>query len=486
MKRRGPKWLSETADFALALTLGLLLLTLIAIGGKSPEDRFLEWAKENGAQFGEYLEWPVSFPKTGRGVRARKTIEPKTAFLRLPKTLILNSRNALKVDETRRTLANQVYTDRESLGRHRHFDRMVIVLMREKALEDASFWKPYLDIVPGPDENSLIFWSEEELRDLENDAILEAREVFLEERESCWETVLFFLREQPDWFGELPSSEEDAYGDEERPDPSPQQMKNLERIKGLFEWSFNAIASRSFQLQDDPQEFNLIPFADLLNHHSMSTVGWGLRNDVFEMRLLPSSPRPVLEGAEVFNHYGDLTTDRTLLDYSFIVDENYLEEVTIDIPLDTPFIEDKRDLWDGSELDLDHFTKVSHLVQFCRIVTASETVLRSETAFDEPFRNVQREMNAFVDCAALLRSQLQGKSSLERDTAELKREDLPETKRLAIRYKSARKRLVLHYADFLDRAAREFLTCLPYPRAAQRPLFWYLRRLQQMSRSTVF
>jgi len=449
----------------LLLFLGLILLCQAQ--PKKNEEEFLDWARENGAVFDEYLEWPVEFGRSGRGVRATRDIAPHTRFLTLPESLVLNVKNALKDNGVYGPVAKEV------LMQSRPFDRMVAVLLVERALKHKSFWYPYLRILPERSyEHALIEWTEQELEELQNEELVEARDVMIYEQTISEATCKQILEEMNLLEMVLKADPEMNFED-------------------LYRWAFFIVASRSFQL-GDADEYNLVPVGDLMNHHPMSSVSWKVVDGRMQMTLLGT--KTVQAGKEMYNHYGDLTNDKMILDYSFISEENFLDVVSVEMPLDAALLEDKRDVWDGSELELDHFTNMAHFMEFFRILSYDQDdILDKPWGFFQRPSSQEHELKAFQTCIQVIGSQVPGSTSLWED---LSLRDLIETDsskerlRMALTYRIARKRIFVHYQEFCKEAIEVFIRCTPRFNTLVvkewTPLGKYNRKLQQLSRSKIF
>eukprot|EP00834_Sanchytrium_tribonematis_P001788 NODE_46_length_32145_cov_0.918711.p15 type:complete len:301 gc:universal NODE_46_length_32145_cov_0.918711:2675-3577(+) len=73
-------------------------------------------------------------------------------------------------------------------------------------------------------------------------------------------------------------------------------------------------------------EILMIPFADMLNHHSDHNAQLFEVEDGFVMRAV----KPILQGCEVFNTYGDYANIDLLLRYGFIEADNPWEQYWLD------------------------------------------------------------------------------------------------------------------------------------------------------------
>jgi len=149
----------------------------------------------------------------------------------------------------------------------------ILFLTLERLKGDESFWKPYLDILPARYDTTAR-WTEAEL-ELFRDPYIKAKSL---ER----------LREiEKDYLALMQALEGTGYDEELNFD--------------VFEWAWNTAATRCFFLPE-VTECAMVPFADLLNHHSDSAVTWTVSEDgVFEMILGGSAP--VQKGDQVYNNY---------------------------------------------------------------------------------------------------------------------------------------------------------------------------------------
>ena len=114
--------------------------------------------------FNPSVEYPVAFGKHGHlvGMCAARDFPPMTAFLYMPWELLINEANIRKRSPEMATL----YDKHPEIFK-RHYDAeylaLIVFLWHEKAKGEASFWKPYLDIINFTDMPFL--WNDEELNE---------------------------------------------------------------------------------------------------------------------------------------------------------------------------------------------------------------------------------------------------------------------------------------------------------------------------------
>lgn len=204
---------------------------------------------------------------------------------------------------------------------------VALFLMREKMLGDDSSWKPYIDILP-EFTNSTIFWSEEELSELQGSQLMNTtlgvKELVVNEFAKLEEEVI--LRDK--------------------------KLFPFSITIDDFVWAFGMLRSRAFtRLQG--QSLVLIPLADLINHNPNITAedyAWEVKGaGLFSRELLFSlrNPIPVKAGDQVLIQYDLKKNNAELaLDYGFVESrpERNTYTLTLEIPESDPFFGDKLDI----------------------------------------------------------------------------------------------------------------------------------------------
>lgn len=261
-----------------------------------------------------------------------------TLLFSLPRTLLLNTSNSslpsLLPDGAFATLA-------ENGG----WTPLILCMMYESLRPSGtSKWAPYFDLLPAPGSfDSLMFWSETELEDLQGSLVLS--KIGLEEAEHEYkETLLPFVAEHEAILG--------SKGD-----------YTMER----FHWCGSLILSRSFhvdvkddgkQEQDDEDsddeeeeresvdDVAMVPMADLLNAKSgcdnvsctMTRVRRLLADSVafLQARLFYEpltlnmmSTTNIPRGAQIFNTYADPPNSDLLRRYGHVDDVNQADLVEV-------------------------------------------------------------------------------------------------------------------------------------------------------------
>ncbi|KAK9064613.1 hypothetical protein SSX86_015995 [Deinandra increscens subsp. villosa] len=206
---------------------------------------------------------------------------------------------------------------------------VALFLIREKLRgeDDNSPWRSYIEILP-EFTDSTIFWSEEELSEIEGTQLLSTtlsvKEYVKNEFQQVQDQVIL---------------------------PNKQLFPFSVTLKD-FIWAFGILRSRAFSRLRG-QNLVLIPLADLINHSPSITTedyayeikGAGLfsRDQIFSLR----SPIPVKAGQQVLIQYDTNKSNAELaLDYGFIesTPDRNTYTLTLQISNSDPFFDDKLDI----------------------------------------------------------------------------------------------------------------------------------------------
>ncbi|DAZ94728.1 TPA: hypothetical protein N0F65_012681 [Lagenidium giganteum] len=266
------------------------------------EQSFVTWLRENGAEFPK-LAWPVVTPNGLRGAVATGAIASGEAMLRIPKKLLISEELCLQDTELKPIYEGNrdVFTRDDPV--------IALFLMRELTKGDASFYAPYLRILPYP--TTIQDWTEDELSELRDSYLVDMA------KRRIAEVRVFYSR----IFDRL---------DEKYPGRFPRSEYTFER----FAWMWKTIQARTFGRRLPWTA--LVPFADCLNHQNVATkYDFDVDgNGVF--RLFPSRTNAYEQGSEVFNSYGRRPNSQLLLDYGFALEHNEWDTVDIELPRAAP------------------------------------------------------------------------------------------------------------------------------------------------------
>ncbi|XP_015576816.2 fructose-bisphosphate aldolase-lysine N-methyltransferase, chloroplastic [Ricinus communis] len=275
---------------------------------------FWQWLSDQGVVSGKSPAKP-GVVKEGLGLIAERDIARNEVVLEIPKKLWINP-DAVAASDIGNVCSGL-----------KPWISVALFLIREKLKKEGSTWWPYLDILPDT-TNSTIYWSEEELAELQGTQLLRTtlgvKEYMQREFAKVEEEIL------------LPHKE--LF-------PSPITLDD-------FLWAFGILRSRAFSRLRG-QNLVLIPLADLINHspdittedYAYEIKGGGLfsRELLFSLR----SPISVKSGEQVLIQYDLNKSNAELaLDYGFIekTPDRNTYTLTLQISESDPFFGDKLDI----------------------------------------------------------------------------------------------------------------------------------------------
>ncbi|XP_027346229.1 ribulose-1,5 bisphosphate carboxylase/oxygenase large subunit N-methyltransferase, chloroplastic [Abrus precatorius] len=277
-------------------------------------DTFWQWLKEEGVVS---AKTPVKagVVHEGIGLVALKDISRNDVVLQVPKRLWINP-DAVAASE----IGNVCSGLKPWLA-------VALFLIRERSRDD-SLWKHYFTILP-KETDSTIYWSEEELSELQGTQLL-----------STTLSVKEYVQ------SEFRRLEEDIILPNKQLFPFPITLDD-------FFWAFGILRSRAFSRLRN-ENLVVIPFADLINHSARVTTedhayeikgaaGLFSWDYLFSLR----SPLSVKAGDQVYIQYDLKKSNAELaLDYGFAepnADRNAYT-LTLQISESDPFFDDKLDI----------------------------------------------------------------------------------------------------------------------------------------------
>jgi len=222
-----------------------------------------------------------------RGVHARTHIPPNTVCMSVPRRCLIT------VEMGQATPIGQAILHSElDLDAPKHIFLMVYVLWDRKVNGANSFFHPYYEILPPTLRNMPIFWSDEELSNLEGSYLLQQ----IQDRNQAITEDYYAICQIC---------------------PMLRQIATLDE----FKWARMCVCSRNFGLQMDGHRTSaLVPHADMLNHYRPRETKWTFdeERNAFTITSLQHIPA----GAQVYDSYGQKCNHRFLLNYGFAVEDN--------------------------------------------------------------------------------------------------------------------------------------------------------------------
>ncbi|XP_057777210.1 ribulose-1,5 bisphosphate carboxylase/oxygenase large subunit N-methyltransferase, chloroplastic isoform X2 [Salvia miltiorrhiza] len=279
-------------------------------------ERFWQWLQDEGIVSSKTPVKPGIVPE-GLGLVATRDISRNDVVLEVPRRLWINPDAAASSDIG--TLCSGL----------KPWISVALLLLRERLKGDDSKWKHYLDVLPQATD-STIYWSEEELLEIQGTQLLS--------------TTLSVKEYVQNEFLKI---------EEEIILPNKQLFPCAVTLDDFF-WAFGMLRSRAFSRIRN-QNLVIIPFADLINHSSKVTTedhahevrgaaGLFSWDYLFQIR----SPLSLKAGEQVFIQY-DLNKSSAdmALDYGFIELENSSRNaftLTLEISESDQFYGDKLDI----------------------------------------------------------------------------------------------------------------------------------------------
>ncbi|KAL4793485.1 hypothetical protein BDV19DRAFT_216999 [Aspergillus venezuelensis] len=291
-------------------------------------------------QSDEFAEWLSSRPgvnvsnkiriadlrgyAAGRGVVAQADIPEGEELFTIPRDLVLSTHNS--------KLKSLLSSDLEELG---PWLSLMLVMIYEYLQGDGSTWAPYFRVLP-QNFDTLMFWSAEELSELQGSAVVE--KIGKEgAEESILTSIVPVVRAKPALFpavGGMDSYEGDA---------GAQVLLNLAHTMGslIMAYAFDVEKPENEDerdgedgyLTDEEEEQSskgMVPLADMLNADADRN---NARLFQEEESLIMKAIKPIRAGEEIFNDYGEIPRADLLRRYGYVTD-NYAQYDVIELSLD--------------------------------------------------------------------------------------------------------------------------------------------------------
>lgn len=288
-----------------------------AAGEAAAASRALEaWLVDNGVYLSDKSSWgraphPLAIANettddgepSGRGLIAVKGVVQGEPLFKLPLTVLLTKEVALK------TFGAAMPPDTDD------FIAIATLLIRERSLGDASFYAPYLGVLPADEELTPLFrWSDEEMAWLAGSPTVAAA-------------------------ASLRRKVASEYADANGPDGLFGRTRSVFDpavfTEAAWEWAFAVLFSRLVLLRGSGT-LALVPYADLLNHNPYcgAYIDTFQENFTGEGYVCVFTDRPYGKMEQVYTTYGQKTNAELLLLYGFVVDRNPYDAVDVSVAVD--------------------------------------------------------------------------------------------------------------------------------------------------------
>ncbi|CAN9140832.1 unnamed protein product [Alternaria alternata] len=305
---------------------------------------FLTWLKQSGAEISPKINLEDLRNKdAGRGVVATQNIAEHELLFRIPRASILSVENSI--------LSTEIPASTFALLGP--WLSLILVMLYEYHNGNASNWAPYFAVLP-TDFNTLMFWSDDELAELQASAVVNkigkegADEVFTEQ-------LLPVIEE----FAEIIFSGDERAKDKAKEMRSPQNLELMHKMGSLImAYAFDVepatpskdVDDEGFAEEEEDAALpkGMVPLADMLNADAdRCNARLFYEKDCLEMKALS----PITAGDEIFNDYGSLPRSDLLRRYGYVTD-NYAQYDVVEIPAElVTDILTKEGVWHADRLE---------------------------------------------------------------------------------------------------------------------------------------
>lgn len=408
-------------------------------------ERLVSWLESEGAWLSELSGWntaphPLALATStvdefqgedsGRGLLARRSIVQDQEMIRLPRRCCMTKEAAIK-----RGLATDATND---------YVAIALLLLRERAKGKASFWAPYIDILPTTEEVAATFtWDEDDLQALDGSPCLEATSSMRSKLRN--ENVV------------------DDFDD--------------------WEWAFSILFSRAIRLGTSGRDefLALVPYVDFINHSpfSSSYVTLEPKQDSFLGQLFTTqtdddivvyADRSYKKFQQIYISYGPKSNSDLLLLYGFALDRNPFNSVAVRLgpsPADPlyeaklRFAQQNGRALEGTEafpLYADRFA--DEMLQFLRMICLSPADLGNNDLTDldySTFVSTENEIAVLDTIKAACDDALQTYDAADNRLADVPKAFLTRKQRMAARLVASENAILKKTVDAIARKTADLL-----------------------------
>ncbi|TVY49529.1 Ribosomal lysine N-methyltransferase [Lachnellula occidentalis] len=259
---------------------------------------FVSWLSEIGVRINpKMIIKDLRAEGRGRGVVAAADFAEDEVVFSVPRSAVLNVSNALPGISDN--------PSKDAISKMPNWLALTAAMVTEGQRSD-SRWAPYLAILPRQLE-SLVFWSESELRELQASTVVE--KIGRKGAEQMFAEHITPLDERNVELHHRVASIIMAYAFD-----IPEDGEEKEPERGG-----DADELISDDGEDEKTVLSMIPLADMLNADAdRNNARLCSDNEELEMRTI----KPVVQGEEIFNDYGQLPRSDLLRRYGYVTD-NY-------------------------------------------------------------------------------------------------------------------------------------------------------------------
>lgn len=294
--------------------------------------KFIEFCRKNGTNIDERISFKIT-PSAGVTAIATSCIHTQDPLISVPRKLLIT-----------RELAEEEFGVTSGTVSSGNSNALLQLYIAKMKFEPSAkpFHRPYFDILPDT-LNQPYFWSFKELQLLKGtDLYLLLKQNLRRIIREWWELLdkLQIDAADKEIYQGLESSEDFdvlRYVCEYREKHQSFSWKSF----AAYLWATGIFTSRAFPrlvIDKDCSNLNealLYPVVDLLNHKNDAQVKWTFEHD----KACFISSESLKEGDEVFNNYGDKSSEDLLLSYGFLQENNRYDRTRLTLRLDSGTIE---------------------------------------------------------------------------------------------------------------------------------------------------
>ncbi|KAJ9361524.1 hypothetical protein DTO027B9_685 [Paecilomyces variotii] len=289
-------------------------------------DEFLAWLSQKpGVRISPKIQvTDLRGQAAGRGVVARTEISDGEELFAIPRTIVLTVQNSNLKDQLPQK------EEFENLG---PWLSLMLVMIHEYLLGERSAWSAYFRVLPTRFD-TLMFWSESELAELQASAVVDKIGKQGAE-ESILEMIAPIVRANPTLFP--PVAGLSSYNGPE----GERVLLELAHMMGSLIMAYAFDIEKPEDEEDDGEDGyvtdeedelpkGMVPLADLLNADADRNNARLFQEEGF---LVMKAIKPIHQGEEIFNDYGQIPRSDLLRRYGYVT-ENYAPYDVVELPLD--------------------------------------------------------------------------------------------------------------------------------------------------------
>ncbi|EEQ90134.1 hypothetical protein RJZ56_006799 [Blastomyces dermatitidis] len=278
-------------------------------------DEFMCWLKQSaGVRVSPKIKIAdLRSEGAGRGIVALSNINEDEELFAIPQNLVLSFQNS--------KLKDLLHISEKDLG---PWLCLILVMIYEYLQGGASPWSRYFQVLP-TEFDTLMFWTDEELRELSGSAVL--NKIGKSDAEAAILRDIFpIVSTNPHLFPPI-----SGLGSYDSPDGRATLLSLAHRMGSLImAYAFDIEKGEDEEgevqdgyITDEGEELTkgMVPLADLLNADADRNNARLFQEDGY---LAMKSIKPIRNGEEIFNDYGELPRADLLRRYGYVTD-NYAQ-----------------------------------------------------------------------------------------------------------------------------------------------------------------